>query len=774
MKVFHNIKVACQRIRLKGVVQGVGLRPLVLRLAKELKLTGWVRNDAHGVEIEVCGESESIEHLTRRLQQDAPPLARIDAITTRDAEAPTVTDDFFILDSRGGRSATMIGQDTAVCRNCLGEMFDADGRRWRYAFTNCAHCGPRYTICRGLPYDRARTSMKAFAMCKKCLKEYARPEDSRLHAEANCCPKCGPQLALLDALGRGLDGDPIEDTLRLLQDGRIVAIKGPGGFHLVCDARNADAVARLRERKGRPNKPFAVMVANALSATTHVQVSVGEPGLLNLPERPIILLRKRSSCDKTLAGVAPDLHWLGVMLPFSPIHYLLFHEAAGRPQGTEWLDTTQPLTLAMTSANPGREPPAIDNDEALRRLAGMADAYLVHNRDIVTGCDDSIACTGLGGLQIIRRARGYAPHSVKLMHSGLPLLAVGGSVRNTICVTRGAEAFVSQHIGELSNPAANAFFEETVAHLLKILEVSPVLVAHDLRPDTPSAAFAAAFARQRGIPLLGVQHHHAHIAAILAEHHVTAPVVALALDGGELGLDGTVWGGELLRVDGAQFERLGQMAPLKLVGDDQTSRAPWRLAAALLHELGRNHEIAGRFATQADADVVARQLADNIDCRQASSMGRVFDAVSALLGIKLVATYSGQAGLLLEGLADRHGHAEVLKGGWSLKDGHLDLMPLFAHLADEKNAGRGAAVFHATLIEALAEWLLTSAPSGSTVAAGGGCMQNQVLSRGLRARLADSGLHLIEARRVPPNDGGISLGQAWIAHHHLERSLLNK
>jgi len=774
VKVFHNIKVACQRIRLSGVVQGVGLRPLVLRLAKELNLTGWVRNDAHGVEIEVCGQPESIEHLTQRLHQDAPPLARIDAITSREAGEASVSEDFFILDSRGGRSATMIGQDTAVCRNCLADMFAPNGRRWRYAFTNCVHCGPRYTICRSLPYDRARTSLRAFTMCNKCQKEYLRPEDRRLHAEGNCCPKCGPQLSLLDAHGKPIAGDAIADTLALIKEGKIVAIKGPGGFHLVCDAHNAAAVALLRQRKQRPDKPFSVMLANALSATTYVQVSVGEPGLLNLPERPIILLKKRSSCDHALAGVAPGLQWLGVMLPFSPIHYLLFHEAAGQPHGSEWLDTTQSLALAMTSANPGREPPPIDNSEALQRLSGMADAFLLHDRDIVTRCDDSIACTGLGGLQIIRRARGYAPRSVKLMHSGPPVLAVGGPVRNTVCVTRGDEAFVSQHIGELSNVAAGDFFEEVIAHLLKMLDVSPVLVAHDLRADTHCAAFARAFADQREVPLLGVQHHHAHIAAILAEHHVTAPTMSLALDGGELGSDGTVWGSELLRVDGAHFQRLGQLAPIKLIGNDQDSRLPWRLAAALLHELGRGNEIAARFAEQPMAERIAEQLANNDDCLNASSMGRIFDGVAALLGINQVATYSGQAGLMLEGLADRHGHADALRGGWSISNGRLDLLPLYAHLADEKNAGRGAAVFHATLVEALTDWLRNVAPHGSTVAAGGGCLQNQVLSRGLRSRLAEAGLHLIEARRVPPNDGGLSLGQAWVAQHHLLRSLPSK
>ena len=759
--------IVCQRIRLSGVVQGVGLRPLVLRLAKELKLTGWVRNDAQGVEIEVCGQHENVERLTQRLHKDAPPFARIDSITSRYTESVSVSEDFYILDSRGGRATTMIGQDTAVCRNCLSEMFDPNSRRWRYAFTNCAHCGPRYTICRSLPFDRARTSLKAFAMCNKCQAEYRRPEDRRLHAEGNCCPKCGPQIALLDARGAAITGDAIANAFELLQAGKVLAIKGPGGFHLVCDAHNAAAIALIRERKNRHLKPFPVMVANALSATTYVQLSVGEPGLLNLPERPIILLKKRSSCDAALAGVAPELPWLGLMLPFSPIHYLLFHEAAGRPSGTEWLDKAQGFALMMTSGNPSREPPAIDNDEALRRLTGLADAFLVHDRDIVARCDDSIACSGLGGLQLIRRARGYAPRAVKLAHGGPSILAVGGPVRNTLCITRGDEAFVSQHIGELSNPAACAFFEEATAHLLKMLEVSPALVAHDLNKNTPTARFAAEFALQRGIPLLSVQHHHAHIASVLAEHHVTQPIVALALDGGEIGTDSKVWGGELLRVDGAQFERLAHLAPFKLVGDDNESRMPWRLASAFLHELGRNDEIERRFADQALATQVAVQLRTGDGVRETTSVGRLIDAAAALLGINRVSTYSGQPGLLLEGMAERFGEVTAPSGGWRIVDGQLDLMPLFALLADEKHSDHGAAIFHATLIEALSEWLCSVAPEDTTVAAAGGCLQNQILSRGLRTRLADKGRNLIEARRMPPNDGGLALGQAWVAQQYL-------
>ena len=763
----NTLGFVCQRIRLSGVVQGVGLRPLALRLAKELKLTGWVRNDAHGVEIEVCGKPENVERLIERLHKDAPPLARIDAIKSHASDSISVSEEFFILDSRGGRAATMIAQDTAVCRNCLSDMFDPEGRRWRYAFTSCVHCGPRYSISRGLPFERVRTSFKPFVMCNRCQAEYRRPEDKRLLAEANCCPKCGPQLALLDAEGESIPGDAIAGAYALLKAGKILAIKGPGGFHLACDAHNAAAVALLRERKSRKFKPLPVMVTNALSATTYVQLSVGEPGLLNLPERPIILLRKRGQCDTAFSGVAPGLAWLGVMLPSSPTHYLLFHEAAGRPAGTEWLDKAQKFAMVMVSANRNREPSIIDNEQALLNLAGIADAFLLNDCDIVTRCDDSIAYAGHGGFQLIRRARGYVPRAVKLLQAGPPILAVGGPAKNAVCLTRGDEAFVSQHIGQLTNPAACACFDETVAHLMKMLEVAPSVVAYEHHRNSHPTRFALEFSRQRGIPTLGVQHHHAHIASVLAEHHVVGPIIALSLDGGEIGTDGKVWGGELLRVDGARFDRLGHFAPIKLPGSDSESRTPWRLAASILHELGRGNEIERRFADQPNAGLVAEQLASGCESLIGSSLGRLFYAAAAILGVSPVSEFSGQAGLMLEGMAERHGDAEPLRDAWKIEDGQLDLLPLFAALADEKHAERGAAVFYATVAEALAQWLLTAVSPGQTVAAGGGSLQNQVLGRALRSRLGDHGLHLIEARRMPPNDGGLALGQAWVAQQYL-------
>jgi len=759
--------MVCQRIRVSGVVQGVGFRPFVWRLAKELELSGWVRNDSRGVEIEVRGAAEQVRRLVERLQHEAPPLARIDAVTARQAEPEGAAKGFVIIDSRSGRAATMIGHDTAVCRDCLAEMFDQSSRRWRYAFTNCTHCGPRYTISRGLPYDRARTSLKPFHLCAKCQGEYRQPADRRFHAEANCCPKCGPQLALRDAEGQALPGDPLAGALNLLHRGKILAIKGLGGFHLVCDARNAAAVAVLRERKQREEKPFAVMLANAPSAAAFVQMGVGEPGLLQLPERPAILLKKRSGCDAALPGVAPGLAWLGIMLPYTPLQYLLFHEAAGRPEGLSWLDSAQELALVMTSANPGGEPLVIGNDEAQLRLSDIADAFLLHEREIVTRCDDSVARAAPGGLQFIRRARGYTPRAIKLPFSGPTVLAVGGWFKNTICVTRGDEAFVSQHIGDLDNAAACGFFEESVAQFLKLLEVEPALIAHDLHPDFHSTRFAVDYAAQRGLPTLGVQHHHAHAAAVLAEHGVLESTLALALDGVGLGSDGAAWGGELLQVDGARFARLGHLVPLPLPGGDRAAREPWRMAAAALHQLGRGSEIAERFAGMQAASTVAQMLERRVNCPESSSLGRLFDAAAGLLGVKPVMAFEGQAAMLLEGLAEHYGDILPHDHGWRIEEGRLDLLPLLGVLADEKDAARGAAIFHATLVAALTDWVHGVASTDSTVVGSGGCFLNQILARGMRSRLGARGLHLIEAHRLPPNDGGLALGQAWIALQHL-------
>mgnify|MGYP000858893360 FL=1 len=758
----------CQRIRVTGVVQGVGFRPFVWRLAKELDLVGWVRNSPAGVEIEACGAPPRVNALIERLARDAPPLARVDDVSARPGEkSAEVAGDFLILESSGGRAATMIGHDTAVCPDCLAEMFDRKSRRWRYAFSNCTHCGPRYTISRGVPYDRARTALAPFPLCRDCREEYEQPANRRFHAEANCCPKCGPSLMLVDESGTQIDGDPIAETLKLLRGGGIVAMKGLGGFHLVCDATNAEAVAALRQRKAREEKPFAVMVANVASVSALVQVGIGEPGLLESAERPVVLMKKRLATDERLPGAAPGLAWLGVMLPYTPLQYLLFHEAAGRPVGTGWLERAQPLQLVMTSANPGGEPLVTGNDEALLRLSEIADAYLLHDREIVVRCDDTVLRSTPGGAQFLRRARGQTPRAIKLPYAGPATLAVGGWFKNTVCVTRGSEAFVSQHVGDLDNAATCTFLEETVEHLLDVLQVKPERVAHDLHPDFHSTRFAADFARMRGLPVIAVQHHHAHLAALLAEHGIRETTLGLALDGVGLGTDGGAWGGELLRAGRREYTRVGSLVALPLPGGDRAAREPWRMAAAVLHKLGRGEEIAKRYPEQQAAAMLAQMLDRGVNCPPSSSLGRWFDAAAGLLGVRQAISFEGQAAMLLEGLAERYGEMLPLDHGWRIAGDLLDLTPLLAALADETNPGRGAAIFHATLAAALTDWVRLHAEPGSKVLGGGGCFLNQVLVRGLRSRLATHGLHLVEAQKLPPNDGGLSLGQAWVAMNTL-------
>jgi len=758
-----------QRIAVRGVVQGVGFRPFVWRLASELGLDGFVRNDAAGVVIEVQGGRERVARMARRIAREAPPRARIDAVDVVDCETRGGERGFAIVASEAGRAATAIGPDGAVCADCLAELFDPADRRYRYAFVNCTNCGPRYTITRRLPYDRATTSMATFAQCPSCAAEYASPRDRRFHAEPNACPACGPRLALLDGAGREIgDADPVAETVARLARGEIVAIKGLGGFHLACDARNATAVARLRERKARDEKPFAVMVAGAASLGGLADVVAGERALLESPERPIVLLRKSAGADVALAGVAPGLAWIGAMLPYTPLQFLLFHEAAGRPAGLAWLGVPQAMVLVMTSANPGGEPLVTGNGEALVRLAGLADAFLVHDRDIVTRCDDSVVRMpeGAGGIQFVRRARGYTPQAIRLASDGPPVVAVGGWFKNTVCVTRGDEAFVSQHVGDLDNAPTCTALADAIAHLVSILEVQPAAVAHDLHPDFFSTRHAAELAARYDVPLCGVQHHHAHVAAVLAEHRVAEPALGLALDGVGLGTDGGAWGGELLRVDGARFERLGRLRPLRLPGGDRAAREPWRMAAAALALAGRGETIERRFADEPAAATVTALLARGMHAPETSSLGRWFDAAAGLLGVRRRIAFEGQAAMLLEGLAERHGAVAADPSLYAIgADNALDLTALGARLADVDDAGFGAALFHATVVAALADWVAATARREglATVAGAGGCFLNAILARGLRDALAERGLALLEARAVPPNDGGLSLGQAWVA-----------
>jgi hydrogenase maturation protein HypF len=736
------------RVRVRGLVQGVGFRPFVYALAHEHGLTGWVLNDNDGVlaEIQGGGCAGFLNDLTGK----PPPLARIESVTSEDL--PLVPDEtgFTIRASnRQGRATTAITADATVCPACLAELFDPADRRYRYPFLNCTHCGPRHTITRALPYDRPQTSMAGFALCPDCEREYHDPADRRFHAQPVACPACGPALSM-----------PVERIVARLRAGEIVAIKGLGGFHLACDARNSAAVARLRAVKQRNGKPFAVMVLNAASAATFAPPAPAETALLESIERPIVLLRRRDD-DGLPRDIAPDLAWIGVMLPYTPLHYLLFHEAAGRPDGTDWLGHPLDFALVMTSANPKGEPLVIGNDEARERLSAIADVIVTHDRDIVVRSDDSVARIIAGAPMLLRRARGYVPVAIPLSQAVPPVLAVGRHLKNTVCITRDRHAFLSQHVGDLDNAAAVGFFEETIDHLLNILEVRPVAVAHDHHPDFQATRWAEA----SGLPCIPVRHHHAHVAAVLAEHGRTGPALGLALDGFGLGDDNQSWGGELLYIEATSYRRLGHLAPLRQPGGDTAARQPWRMAAAALHRMGRTAEIARRFGAYGNADLIVRMLDQGLNAPLTSSLGRWFDAACGLLGLRSVCGFEGEAAMVLESLVTT---PAILPGGWTVgEDGVLDLLPLLSALIDRAPAD-GADLFHGTLAAALVDWSLPAlaAHGLSDIVLSGGCIMNKVLTESLIGTFARHGIIALVPRRVPANDGGLSLGQAWVAVHH--------
>jgi hydrogenase maturation protein HypF len=759
-------------VAVHGIVQGVGFRPFVYRLATQLGLSGSVRNDGAGVSIDVQGAPAALEAFVARLRADAPPLACIDALEVGEGAPEPRPAGFTVEESAATPNATAIGPDTATCEACLTELFAPDDRRYRYPFINCTDCGPRYTITRGLPYDRRLTSLAPFALCPACGAEYGAPGHRRFHAEATACPACGPRLrAVVDPAAPGAaeaaaEPDPVRAALALLAAGAIVAIKGLGGFHLVCDARQPEAVARLRARKHREEQPLAIMALNAPSLEPLVEVGAAERAVLESRDRPIVLLARQAGAEHALPGIADGLSRLGVMLPYTPIHYLLFHEASGRPAGTAWLARRAHLLLVMTSANVHGEPLVIDDGEAVRSLAGIADAWLVHDRAIVTRCDDSVVRVRAGRTQYVRRARGAAPRALRLAAPGPATLAVGGHYKVTACLTRGDEAFVSPHVGDLDAAATRRALDATVVHLLRLVGARPTAVAHDLHPDFYGTRLAARLAAEWGVPTVAVQHHHAHVAAVLAEHRTDGPTLGLALDGVGYGADGGVWGGELLLVDGARAERLGHLRELALAGGDRAAREPWRMAASALHALGRGDAIAARFPAQAAAPTVQRMLATGRGTVPTSSAGRWFDAAAGLLGLRATMSYEGQAAMLLEGLAAvARDQTPAVARHAILADGTLDPLPLLESLDGLSDPISAAARFHLGFALALADWVEWAARRTGLrrVACGGGCFLNEVLARRLRAELAGRGIEMLEAELLPPNDGALSLGQCWVA-----------
>jgi hydrogenase maturation protein HypF len=742
-------------IRVEGVVQGVGFRPFVHQLASRLGLAGLVGNDARGVFVEVEGPPAKVEAFLAALERDAPPLAVVERVTAR--PVPPVGQAGFMIaaSAPGGDRQALVSADSATCAACLAELDDPADRRYRYPFINCTDCGPRFTIVRDVPYDRPNTTMASFAMCADCAREYEDPADRRFHAQPVCCPACGPRLRLAGADRRPLDGDPLEAAAGLLRAGRVLAVKGLGGYHLAADAACEPAVAALRARKHREDKPFALMVADLDTAARLCRADPAEAALLASPRRPIVLLRRRPT-RSVAASVAPGNRYLGLMLPYTGLHHLLLREV-DRP-------------IVLTSGNVSDEPIAYRDDDAAERLAGIADAFLTHDRPIHVRTDDSVTRAFRGRELLVRRARGYAPQPVPLAYGvPRPVLACGAELKSTFCLAKGNRAFVSQHIGDLENYETLRSFTEGIEHFSRLFDVAPEVVAHDLHPDYLSTKYAADLT---GVELVGVQHHHAHVAACLADNGEPGPVIGVAFDGLGYGADGTVWGGEFLMADLAGYRRVGHLEPVPLPGGAAAIREPWRMAAAYL-------DAAYRDAVPADLAVVARNRARwrrvvevaraGLNSPPTSSAGRLFDAAAAIVGVRDAINYEGQAAVELEQLADpraRGGYRAGLAGGEPFRVAGVDLVRA---VAEDVRAGVDPAVvagrFHRGVAGAVVAGCRAArdATGLATVALSGGVFQNLLLLEAAVAGLEAAGFRVLVHHRVPPNDGGISLGQAAVA-----------
>lgn len=764
--------VTRRRLVVQGQVQGVGFRPFVYRLALELGLTGLVRNAPEGVVVEVQGARAG--EFRARLEAELPPLARIVGLEETDAEGVAGEAAFRIEASAPGQGhAVLISPDVATCADCLADMADPDNRRFGYPFTNCTNCGPRYTITRSIPYDRATTSMACFPLCEACRAEYENPLDRRFHAQPNACPVCGPRVWLTDRQGARLAEGPqaLERLARELAEGAICAVKGLGGFHLACDAANEAAVAELRRRKTRPAKPLAVMVPDLDTARRLAEVSEDEARWLSGRERPIVLLRGRPG-SALAQGISPDTGHVGLMLPYTPLHHVLFG-ALRKLTGP-----ANRAALVMTSGNAGGEPICLGNREALRRLGQLADVFLLHDRDILIRADDSVVRVlpgpnGDGEIQFLRRARGFVPSPVELPEFGdgkaPTVLGLGPELKNTLCLTKGRQAFVGQHIGDMQNLETFGFWGEIREHLQAVLQVRPAALVRDLHPDYLTSQWAQG-PEAGGLPVLAVQHHVAHVLAVLAENRATRPVVGLALDGTGYGADGGLWGGEALYVDpdSLEWRRLGHLAPLWLPGGEAAIREPWRIAQGALWSLGERD--AGPWPWLKDfrpgSRLVAQMLDKGLNCPETSSCGRLFDAAAALLGLGLAVSYEGQAAMLLEAAQDQD---EAGAYECPLLEGEplvLDTLALLRQVRDDASAGVPVGVvsrrFHLGLVAGLAALAARAAEVAGVraVALSGGCMLNRTLATELPRLLAERGVEVLTHRLLPPGDGCISLGQA--------------
>jgi hydrogenase maturation protein HypF len=745
-------------VRVSGTVQGVGFRPAICRFATRLSLTGFVRNDEEGVDIEIEGGAEAIARFVSELRGVAPRIARIDTVESTPLP-PLGEQEFRIVESArsGARVHASIPADLAPCDECLAELHDESDRRYRYPFINCTLCGPRFTIVRDVPYDRHATTMAPFTLCPECRREYDDPTDRRFHAEPNACPACGPQLAFVAPGMRPAVGEAaLARAVRMLNRGRIVALKGAGGFLLAVDATDEGAVSRLRARKRRPDKPLAVMARTLADLQCIVHLDAAERSELKSAARPIVLARARRG-GPVAVNVAPWLDELGVFLPSTPLQHLLFDGG--------------PPFLVMTSGNLSEEPIARDNADAQQRLAGVADAFLIHDRDIHARADDSVVRVVSGRARVLRRSRGFVPDTVALPAAGPCVLAVGGELKSAVCLTRGKQAMLSQYIGDLDNADAFAFFEETIGRLAALAGRTPEVVAHDLHPDYR----ATRWARASGLPCVAVQHHHAHIASCLVENGHGGPVLGVAFDGTGMGMDGTLWGGEILLADLGSFHRVAHLRPLPLLGGEAAVRAPWRIGAAALLDEGESLDLF-RHVDPEQRHALEQMWARPHLSPRATGAGRWFDAVAALCGLRHEISYDGQAAIELEAVAaagDEHAPYGFELSSELYEPLTIDLRPAVRAIVADLHAKVGvpviAARFHRTLANAIGLVCSAAREAGapSTVALSGGCFQNRLLFELATSELAGRGFEVLSHARVPCNDGGLALGQAAIAAHRL-------
>ncbi len=746
---------AARDLEVRGIVQGVGFRPFVWRLAARHGISGWVRNRSGVVEIHAEGDQRALDAFCAQIASEAPALARVEEVRS----SPTATlglTGFEVdesLETPGGDR--LVSPDVATCDACLTELFDPNDRRYRYPFINCTDCGPRFTIIESLPYDRERTSMRAFPLCEDCAREYHDPANRRFHAEPVACPACGPRLELRDVSWRRIEGDPVAEAASLLRRGRIVALKGLGGFHVACDATDEESVRELRRRKVRPDKPFAVMVTDIERARERFGASEAEIALLASSRAPIVLVR---DLGRLAPSIAPGHRRQGAMLPSTPLHHLLLREVG--------------IPLIMTSGNRSDEPICVGNLEARERLSGVADAFLVHDRDIVARYDDSVTRVWRDEPVVTRRARSFAPSPLELPVQVRPILGVGALLHGAFCLAKERRAFLSQHIGDLDTEEAMRAFEDALDRYRKTLGVEPEVVAHDRHPDFLSTRFA----EETGLPRVAVQHHHAHVAAVMAEHRLEGPVIGVAFDGFGLGDDGTVWGGEFLACDWAHAERLGHLRPVRQPGGDAAVRHPWRMALAHAADAGCLDEALALVGEHRnETATVLGQVRTGLASPMTSSAGRLFDAVSALAGVCREATYEGQPAMLLEQIAlpiDEPGYPVEIQTA----DGRLvaDTRPIVAGVVRDLHAGTPtplvSARFHAALAAAIV--LVCERVRASTglerVCLGGGVFQNDLLLSEAVARLERGGFHPYVPHEVPAGDGGIALGQVLVAHARSE------